>query len=154
MNTTINEIKKAIQATSKTTKIYIGSDSKVINVENGEITCRIATVAVLHLDGIHGCKVLGYRSVRKVSDPTISRPFSRMLAETYETLEMFQAIKDSIGGRHLEIHLDINPDESEGSSVAVKAASGIIQGVTMIKPKLKPFAFAASCAADRFAVSA
>lgn len=151
--TSINTIREAIIASSKETKIYLGSDSKVLNVDGPDITFRVATVAILHINGNNGCKVLGFNSVRKVQDSNKSKPFARMLAETYETLELYQAITDCIDGRHLELHLDINPNESHGSSVAVKAASGIIQGVTMIKPKLKPHAFAASCAADRMALT-
>lgn len=150
---TVNAIREAIRNSSQETKIYLGSDSKVIKVDGNNITFRLATVVVLHLNGKNGCRVLGVNTVRTVIDANKSKPFARMLAETYETLELYEDIKDCIAGRHFEIHLDINPNESHGSSVAVKAASGIIQGVTMIKPKLKPFAFAASCAADRMSLT-
>lgn len=150
---TINAIKQAIMNSSRETKVYLGSDSKVIKTEGPNVTFRLATVVVLHINGKNGCRVLGFNSVRTVVDAQYSKPFSRMLAEAYEVLEAYEHIKNCIDGRHFEIHLDINPNESHGSSVAVKAASGLIHGVTMIKPKLKPFAFAASCAADRMSLS-
>jgi predicted RNase H-related nuclease YkuK (DUF458 family) len=48
------------------------------------------------------------------------------------------------------LHLDINPDERYGSSCVVTQAIGYIIGTCNIEPKVKPYAFAASIAADRY----
>ena len=49
----------------------------------------------------------------------------------------------------MEIHLDINPDEQYGSSCVAQQAIGYIRGVCNVVPMIKPYAFAASGAADR-----
>jgi predicted RNase H-related nuclease YkuK (DUF458 family) len=46
--------------------------------------------------------------------------------------------------------LDINPDEQYGSSCVISQAVGYIKGVCNVIPFVKPEAFAASYAADRF----
>jgi predicted RNase H-related nuclease YkuK (DUF458 family) len=53
-------------------------------------------------------------------------------------------------GHEVEIHLDINPDEIHGSSVALQQAIGYIRGTCNIVPMVKPNAFCASFAADRY----
>jgi predicted RNase H-related nuclease YkuK (DUF458 family) len=60
-------------------------------------------------------------------------------------------IIDCIGDRHMEIHLDINTNEKHKSSVAVKEAIGYVRGSLNIEPKLKPYSFAATHAADHLA---
>ena len=44
----------------------------------------------------------------------------------------------------------INPDEHRGSSCVISQAVGYIKGVCNVIPFVKPDAFAASYAADRF----
>ena len=51
--------------------------------------------------------------------------------------------------RHVEVHLDINPNELFGSSCVVQQAIGYIRGTCNLTPQVKPNAFAASYAADR-----
>jgi len=46
--------------------------------------------------------------------------------------------------------LDINPDEQYGSSCVISQAVGYIKGTCNVIPFVKPEAFAASYAADRF----
>ncbi|MBE0468069.1 MAG: hypothetical protein IBX55_01000 [Methyloprofundus sp.] len=150
MQTKILQIQQAIAQSSPSTKIYLGSDSIAINRRMVGGLFRIATVVVLHIDGSKGCQVFSVKVDQKGTDHNLARPFNRMLAETYETLAMFEKIKDFIGERDIQIHLDVNPDEQYGSNVAIQAAAGLILGVTQIQPKVKPHAFAASCAADRF----
>jgi predicted RNase H-related nuclease YkuK (DUF458 family) len=54
-------------------------------------------------------------------------------------------------GRPVEIHLDINPEDSAGSHCVIQQATGYIRGVCNVIPMVKPQAFAASYAADRIA---
>lgn len=150
----IQQIQQAILQSSRESKIYIGSDSIAISKRKVGGLFRIATVVVLHIDGSKDCQVFSVKVDKKGTDHDLSKPFNRMLAETYKTLAMFESIKDCIGDREVQIHLDVNPNESHGSHVATQAAAGLVLGVTQIKPKIKPDAFAASCAADRFVRSA
>ena len=53
-------------------------------------------------------------------------------------------------GRQVEVHLDINPDELHGSSCVLSQAIGYIKGTCNVIPFVKPQAFAATYAADRF----
>lgn len=55
-----------------------------------------------------------------------------------------------LGYTEIEIHLDINPNKEHNSSLVVQQAVGYIKGVCMVEPKVKPLAFAASAAADRY----
>jgi predicted RNase H-related nuclease YkuK (DUF458 family) len=59
-------------------------------------------------------------------------------------------LQDVLDGRDVEVHLDINPDEDHGSSVVISQAVGYIKGTCNVIPFVKPDAFAASYAADRF----
>jgi predicted RNase H-related nuclease YkuK (DUF458 family) len=52
--------------------------------------------------------------------------------------------------RDVEVHLDINPDEEHGSNCVINQAIGYIKGTCNVVPLVKPQAFAASYAADRF----
>mgnify|MGYP003350749309 CR=1 FL=1 len=56
---------------------------------------------------------------------------------------------DVLEDRHVEVHLDINPDEMYGSSCVVNQAIGYVRGTCNLTPLVKPNAFAASYAADR-----
>jgi predicted RNase H-related nuclease YkuK (DUF458 family) len=60
-------------------------------------------------------------------------------------------IVDFLEGRHMEIHLDINPSPKHKSNVAMKEAMGYVLGNTGIQPMLKPDAWAASHASDHCA---
>jgi len=53
-------------------------------------------------------------------------------------------------GRNVEVHLDISPDDMHGSSCVISQAIGYIKGTCNVMPFVKPNAFAASYAADRF----
>jgi predicted RNase H-related nuclease YkuK (DUF458 family) len=70
--------------------------------------------------------------------------------EFYKVSEMFQKLAEVLEDRYVEVHLDINPDEMYGSSCVVQQAIGYIRGTCNVIPLVKPRAFAASYAADRF----
>jgi predicted RNase H-related nuclease YkuK (DUF458 family) len=57
-------------------------------------------------------------------------------------------IIEVLDGRHMEIHLDINPNPKHKSSVAVKEALGWVKGTLGLDAIVKPHSFAASHAAD------
>ena len=74
----------------------------------------------------------------------------RLMNEVYKVAEVYQKLVDVIGDRQVEIHLDINPDEKHNSSIVIQQAVGYIKGMCNVVPMVKPKAFAASYAADRF----
>ena len=73
-----------------------------------------------------------------------------MLFRSYKAAELYLELAESIGERHCEVHIDINPNEKHGSSCVIQEAVGYIRGMTGVTPKVKPEAWAASIAADKF----
>ena len=55
-----------------------------------------------------------------------------------------------MNNREMFVHLDINPNEFHASSNVVAQAIGYIRGTCNVTPSVKPYAWAASTAADRF----
>jgi hypothetical protein len=74
----------------------------------------------------------------------------RLMNEVYKVSEMFQKLSTVLEDRPVEVHLDINPDEMHGSSCVVSQAIGYIRGTCNVIPLVKPHAWAASHAADKF----
>ena len=136
-----------VNHTTNRCKIYIGTDSKRYRKDNVWYA-KFATAVVIHREGNHGCKVFVIQSTERDYDAKKSKPMNRMMTETYKTTEVYEALKAALAGREVEIHLDINPSEVHGSNCALTQAVGYIRGVCDINPKVKPFALAASFAAD------
>ena len=145
----MDEVKAYIETCSPTSKIYIGSDSERFKLK-GKWYADYATVVVVHIDGKHGCRIFGDITRELDYDRKVSRPALRLMNEAYKAQELYMQLQEVIGQRFCELHLDINPDERYGSSCVVTQAIGYIIGTCNIEPKVKPFAFAASIAADRY----
>ena len=144
----LETIKAFIKNSSESSRIYLGADSHRFK-KNGVQYARHTVCVVVHKDSSNGAKIFGYNEVEKDLDHDQSRPFQRMITETEKVIELFKALEDTIAGREVEIHLDINSIDSCGSYVAMGSALGYVQGMTGITPKFKPEAFAASHCADR-----
>jgi len=149
----LDEVKTFIELQSPETKIYIGADSeryqKIINGRN-EWFADYILVVVIHIDGCHGCKIFGEVQTERDYDKRASRPSTRLMTEVYKVAELYLKMEEVLEGRDVEVHLDINPNELYNSSIVVQQAIGYIKGVCSVTPKVKPQAFAASYAADRF----
>lgn len=145
----LEEVRDFIEQTSEDTKIYIGSDSER-HKRGGVWFSDTAVVVVVHYDGKHGAKVFGEITTERDWDQNKARPRMRLMSEVYKAAEMYLALAESIGDRHCEVHIDINPNEKHGSSCVIQEAVGYIRGMTGVTPKVKPEAWAASIAADRF----
>lgn len=145
----IEEVKAYIENCSASSKIYIGCDSERFRYKE-KWYADYASVVVIHIDGKHGCKIFGSITREPDFDRKVGRPALRLMNEAYKVQEMYSQLRDVIGSRFCEIHLDINPDERFGSSCVVTQAIGYIIGTCNIEPKVKPYAFAASIAADRY----
>jgi hypothetical protein len=144
----LDVVKDFIKESSDDSKIYFGADSERFK-KDGKWFARYTVVVVVHKDGKHGAKVFGYSESEPDYDKKFNRPSYRMMNEVYKVSELFLELTDTIGNKHCEIHLDINPNELHGSSCALHQAIGYIKGVHGINPKVKPEAFAASYAADK-----
>ena len=144
----LDEVKEFIKNTSETTKIYIGSDS-VRFLKKNVWFAEYATVVVVHHNGNRGCKIFGQLESERDYDQKRDKPRLRLMNEVIKTANMFMELEDAIQDRHVEIHLDINPNEKYGSSCVISEAVGYIKGMCNVVPFVKPRAFAASIAADR-----
>ena len=129
-------------------KIYIGADSER-HRRGGVWFSDTAVVVVVHYEGKHGAKVFGEVTTERDWDQNKARPRMRLMNEVMRTAQMFLDLEEAIGDRHVEIHLDINPNEKFGSSCVISEAVGYIKGMCNVVPFVKPKAFAASVAADR-----
>ena len=145
----IDEVRDFIRNTSDTTCVYIGADSERYRDKEDKWCASYTVAIVVHYDGNKGCKVFGDVSTERDYDNRHDRPTLRLMNEVYRAAQMYLDLADSIGNRHCEVHLDINPDIVHGSSCVVQQAIGYIRGVCNVVPMVKPDAFAASYAADR-----
>jgi predicted RNase H-related nuclease YkuK (DUF458 family) len=144
----IAKVKEFIDAQSPETKVYLGADSQRLLINN--VWYADYTLAVvIHIDGCHGCKIFGEVQRERDFDQRKSKPSMRLMNEVYKVSELFQRLADVLEDRHVEVHLDINPNQMYGSSCVVQQAIGYIKGTCNVTPMIKPKAFAASYAADR-----
>ncbi len=134
-------IRKFILSTSENTSIYVGCDSKQFQTYT-----LFVTVIVVHIDSCRGAKIFS----EIVKSRKIESLRERLLKEVDYAVYAALNIIDVIGNRHLEIHLDINPNENHKSNMVVKEAIGYVvaQG---LKPVLKPNSIAAFSVADHIA---
>lgn len=145
----LEKVKEFIDAQSPETKIYLGCDSERLRINNEWYADYILAI-VVHINGNNGCKIFGEVQRERVWDQKPGKPAMRLMTEVYKTSELYLQLAEVLEGRHVEVHLDINPNEHYGSSCVVSQAIGYIKGTCNVIPFVKPNAWAASYAADRF----
>lgn len=140
----IDDVLAAISESSEESSIYVGCDSVVLDDEIAYVT-----VLIIHYDSNHGGRI--FKDIKfEYNHGNRNR---RLLTEVGYAQGLASQVIETVGSRHFEIHLDINPDVKHASNAVMKEAVGWIAGVFGFKPKLKPHAFAASGASDHFAVA-
>ena len=145
----IEQVAEFIRAQSPETRIYLGCDSERLRID-GAWHADYVLAVVVHINGNNGCKIFGEVHRERVWDQKVSKPAMRLMTEVYKVSELYLKLAEVLEGRDVEVHLDINPDEMYGSSCGVSQAIGYIKGTCNVIPFVKPHAFAASYAADRF----
>lgn len=145
----LDEVKAFIETQTPETKIYLGCDSERMKV-NGVWFADYILAIVVHVNGNNGCKIFGEVVRERDYDQKQARPRYRLMNEVYKVSEMYLKLADVLEGREVQVHLDINPNEMHGSSCVINEAVGYIRGVCNVVPLVKPNAFAASYAADRY----
>lgn len=146
----IKAIKQFIQAQGPESRIYIGVDSERLKgATRNEWWAHYTAVVVVHINGNNGCKIFG-EVTRERDWDRVNRPNTRLMTEVYKASELYLKLADVLENRHVEVHLDINPDDHYASSSVCSQAIGYIRGTCNVIPMVKPRAFAASYAADRF----
>lgn len=145
----LEEVKNYIDSQSPATKIYLGCDSERVRI-NDEWWADYVLAIVVHVNGNNGCKIFGETQREKDYDQKQNKPRYRLMNEVYKVSELYLRLADVLEDRHVEVHLDINPNEMHGSNCVINEAIGYIRGTCNVIPLVKPDAFAASYAADRF----
>jgi predicted RNase H-related nuclease YkuK (DUF458 family) len=145
----LEEVREFIASEPQETKIYLGCDSERL-ILNNTWYADYVTAIVIHMNGKNGCKLFGEVIREKDYDQKVDRPRFRLMNEVYKVSEMYLKLADVLEDRNVEVHLDINPNEIHGSNCVINEAIGYIRGTCNVIPMVKPFAFAASYAADRF----
>lgn len=145
-----DEVAAFIAAQTPETKIYIGGDSER-HKDKGVWYADYTTCIVVHVNGNRGCRVFG-EIVREVDyDQNKDKPRMRLMNEVYKISELYLKVAEIIGDRHVEVHLDINPDLEWASSIVINEAVGYVRAMCNVVPMVKPNSPAASYCADRFA---
>lgn len=139
----IEQAKAAILESSEQSSIYIGCDSIRFH-KNEQWYAKYSTVVIVHVDSKHGCKLFH----ESIDMPDYGNLKQRLLMEVQMAVSVATEIIEIIGNRHMEIHLDINPNPKHKSSIAVKEALGWVKGSLGLDAKIKPSSFAATHAAD------
>ena len=145
----LDVVREFITNQSSETKIYIGCDSERLRVGKDWYADYILAI-VVHIDGKHGCKLFGEVIRERDYDQKVNRPRFRLMNEAYKLSELYLKLADVLVDREVEVHLDINPNEMYGSNCVMNEAIGYIRGTCNVIPMIKPKAFAASYAADRY----
>lgn len=144
----ISSVIDFISNCSVDTKVYVGCDSERMNV-NGVWYADYITTVVIHVNGNNGCKIFGAVDREREWEQRSDKPKMRLMNEVYRVADLYLELCEHIDN-DIEVHLDINPNEKYASSVIINEAIGYIKGVCNTTPMVKPYSFAASCAADRF----
>lgn len=138
-----DDAKEAILNSSMDSSVYVGCDS-IRFKKNGIWHARYATVVILHHATRHGASI--YHDIQVM--PDYGNMKQRLLNEVMYATNAALEIYDLLDGRHMEIHLDINPDPKHKSNVAMSEAIGYVMGNVGFKPRIKPDSWAASHASD------
>ena len=136
-------IRNTIEKSSKETAIYVGCDS--IRKRG-----QVVYVIIVHTDSKSGAQLFKSVKVQPNYEKSPKAIRLRLMNEVYYVVEAALEIVDSVADRPFEIHLDLNPNPKYNSNVVVKEAIGYVLGTLSLTPKLKPDAFAASIASDRY----
>ena len=145
----LEQVTEFIRAQTPETKIYLGCDSERLRID-GVWHADYILAIVVHINGNNGCKIFGEVTRERDWDQKKDRPRMRLMNEVYKVSELYLRLADVLEGRSVQVHLDINPDDHYASSNVVAQAIGYIRGTCNVIPMVKPEAFAASYAADRY----
>ena len=148
----VAEVQEHLLNVSEESRVYIGCDSSRHKDANGDWMANYTTAIVVHNideNGIgRGARVFCDSHTLRDYDQKHDRPMMRMMQEAYHAVEAYQQLEDELILREVEVHLDVNGDPKHGSNCAMKATMGYVRGVTGRDVLIKPYAFAASYAAD------
>lgn len=135
-------IRTVIENSSDDTAIYVGCDSK-----RKKKKLIYVTTIVVHHDSNRGATVFVKKDVERYIGV-----YPKLQGEIYKAAEVATIIKDMVGTKKFEVHLDFNVNIKYQSNKLIPEATGAILGYVGIEPKFKPDAWAASTCADKYTV--
>lgn len=144
----IDEVVRFCEPLTDKTKIYIGCDSERLQ-HNDVWYADYITAVVVHINGKNGCKIFGAVDRERDYDQRADKPRMRLMNEVYRVSNLYLELVKEVAF-DIEVHLDINPSEMHNSSIVINEAIGYVKGMCNVIPMVKPLAFAASYAADRY----
>jgi len=128
-------------------KIYIGSDS-IKYKKFGEAWARYVIVLVVHIGQNSGCKVFHFTERERVYGTGRGALRYRLMAEVQKATSLYIDFSDILADFNVELHLDLNSDETHDSNIVVKEAIGYVKGMTGLDAKIKPESLIASHCSD------
>lgn len=144
----VDQVAEFTASCSPETRIYIGCDSERLLV-NGVWYADYITAVVIHVNGNNGCKIFGAVERERDYDQRNDKPRMRLMNEVYKIAQLYLELSGVVD-LPIEVHLDLNPSELHNSNIVINEAVGYIRGMCNVIPMVKPRAFAASYAADRY----
>ncbi len=144
----IQEVVEFLKGCDESTKLYVGCDSERVLVK-GKWYADYITAVVVHINGNNGCKIFGAVERERDFETRGDKPKMRLMNEVYRVADVYLKLAEVVD-LPIEVHLDINPNEMHKSNVALSEAVGYIKGMCNVVPMVKPRAFAASNAADKY----
>lgn len=130
-------------------RVYIGGDSQRYS-KNGKAWAKFTVVFIVHIHNSKGGKIFHFSESEPVWDQHLDKPKLRLMTEVRKIVDTYIEFGELLEGREVEIHLDISPDEKNGSSAVVSEAIGYCMGMAGIKPKIKPDSWASYTAGDHY----
>jgi len=138
-----DDAKEEILNSSPESSVYVGCDS--IRFKKKDMWyAKYSTVIIVHKNSRHGSKLFH----TSIDMPDYGNMKQRLLTEVQLAVQTALDIMDTVGDRHFEIHIDVNPNPKHKSNVAVKEALGWVRGSLGLDAKIKPQSWAATHAAD------
>lgn len=145
----IQDIKTFLEDEPLESKIYVGVDSESYLNKNKIRMATFYSVVVIHKNGHNGCKIFGHKTTERDYTSDKKKPTRRLMQEVYMASALYLELAEAFGEREVQIHLDLNPSAKHVSNLIVDQAIGYIKGSCNVVPFIKPFAWSASCVADK-----
>lgn len=148
----LQEVINYLDTVSPESKIYVGCDSEVIRLKRKKgYKIRYSIVVVVHIDGNNGAKIFGTFDTDVVEHGSYKmKPQFRLMNEVYKVSELYLELAPMLPRKEICVHLDLNPSDKHLSNKVVQQALGYVKGVCGVEAELKPDAWAASAAADKW----
>ena len=126
-------IRKTINESSLETSIYVGGDSSIIR-NKGEKWVLFIVIVGIHIDSNKGVKVFKQAAWMPDYGPLRLRLMNEVWAITAVATELIDHVDD----RPFAVHLDINSDVNEKSSIVVKEAIGYVKAMLGVEKIIMP----------------